>query len=119
MISLPKQFPRPHPERIRKPLDVDEAEVLFAALDAADVGAVELGGKGELFLGHFPGHRLAELPNARAEALLDLLLLRLVHAQLVGKLWTISLWTMNHIWRSKWRYRATVKPKPAKSEAPP
>lgn len=76
-------------------MDVDEAEVLLPALDCAEVGAIEAGSEGQVFLGEVPG--LAELADARAEALFDPLLLRLVHAQLVGKLWTISLWTMIHI----------------------
>lgn len=90
-----KQLPRPNPQRIRDAVDVDEAEVLFAAFDAAEIGAVELGGEGDGFLGHLSG--FAKLAEARAEALFDPLLPCLVHPQLVGKLWTISLWTMIHI----------------------
>lgn len=93
--SFPKQLPRPNPQRVRDPVDVDEAEVIFAALDSAEVGAVEAGGEGDVLLSHL--HALAELAEAGAEALLDPLLPCLIHPQLVGSLWTISLWKMIHI----------------------
>jgi hypothetical protein len=82
-------------------VDVDEAEVIFAAFDAAEIGAVEAGGEGDILLGHLA--RLAELAEAGAEALLDPLLRCLVHPQLVGSLWTISLWKMIHIRSPLWQ----------------
>jgi hypothetical protein len=76
-------------------VDVDEAEVLFPALYAAEVGSVEAGCEGYIFLGLIPG--FAEFADAFSETSLDPILLGFVHPQLVGILWTISLWTIIHI----------------------
>lgn len=75
-----EQLPGPDPQRLRNPVDVDEADIHLTPFDAAEVRAVEAARQGDGFLGDLAG--LAELAEAGAEAAFDLLLPRFVHAVL-------------------------------------
>ena len=57
-----EKLPEGHAQRSRDFLNIDEAYVRLAAFDTADVGAVEIAGEGERFLGE------AFLCAARASA---------------------------------------------------
>lgn len=73
-----EQILRSHTQRVGNSVNVHEAKVLFPALDAAQIGPIEVGGERNVLLRHILGH--AEVAEARAEALFDPVLLRLVHA---------------------------------------
>jgi len=64
-----EQLARLQLEPFREPMNVDQGDIAFAALDGSDIGAVEIARERQRFLSQ--PLRLAELPEARSEALFD------------------------------------------------